>query len=153
MMNRTISITALQEMDVNTWSVKDDSLRGMRVAYTSEIKPGDMVVIDNYFMTVTEAEEPAQETIKPEAVTVNTMCLRCDQYGGSCIGTTEHVWTGCTGRHTIASYYMARIGEALTTCDLDRIASDYQQLPDYAMTNTERETVMAELRHRYYCVA
>lgn len=39
-------------MGVETWSVKDDSVRGIHTAYTSEIKIGDKVVIDNYFTQV-----------------------------------------------------------------------------------------------------
>ena len=72
-MKRTISITALQESGVNTWSVKDNSPRGYRTAYTSEVKPGDMVVIDNYFTTVTEAEEPAQEATEAATIDVATL--------------------------------------------------------------------------------
>lgn len=51
---RTISIEELKSMRVNTWSVKDDSPRGIRTKYTSEISPGDKVVIENYFTLVTE---------------------------------------------------------------------------------------------------
>ena len=61
-MTRTISITELQNSGVESWGVKDDSPRGIHTAYTSEVKPGDKVVIDNHFTTVIVAEEPAQET-------------------------------------------------------------------------------------------
>lgn len=53
-MERTITLTELKNSGTNTWSVKDDSPRGCHTAYTAEIKPGDMVVINNYFTTVTE---------------------------------------------------------------------------------------------------
>ena len=53
-MTRTISITDLRSMGVNSWSVKDDSVRGFTVKYTNEIKTGDKVVISNYFTLVTE---------------------------------------------------------------------------------------------------
>lgn len=66
-MERTITIKALQEMGVDSWSVKDSSPRGIRTAYTSEIKAGDRVVIDDYFTTVTEApKEASQATAEPQ---------------------------------------------------------------------------------------
>lgn len=49
---RTITIEELKATNVNTWSVKDDSPRGITTKYTSEIKIGDKVVIDNYFTLV-----------------------------------------------------------------------------------------------------
>lgn len=66
-MERTITIKALQEMGVDSWSVKDSSPRGIHTAYTSEIKAGDRVVIDDHFTTVTEApEEARQATAEPQ---------------------------------------------------------------------------------------
>jgi len=53
---KTISINELRNSGTNTWSIKDDSVRGYHTAYTSEVKPGDMVVIDNYFTKVVEEE-------------------------------------------------------------------------------------------------
>jgi hypothetical protein len=49
---RTITMEDLKSMNINTWSVKDDSPRGIHTAYTSEVKTGDNVVIDNYFTLV-----------------------------------------------------------------------------------------------------
>jgi hypothetical protein len=60
-MERTITIAELQNTGVDTWSVKDSSPRGIHTAYTSELKPGDKIVIDNYFTTLIEAQEPAAE--------------------------------------------------------------------------------------------
>ena len=58
MKNRTIAISELTATTgVNTWSVKDNSVRGFTTKYTSEVKPGDKVVIDNYFTLVTEIAE------------------------------------------------------------------------------------------------
>ena len=54
-MARTITISELRSTGVNTWSVKDNSVRGITTKYTSEVKVGDKVVIDNYFTLVTEA--------------------------------------------------------------------------------------------------
>ena len=48
---RTISI---KELDCNTYSVKDDSPRGVHTASKSQVTIGDKVVIDNYFTLVTE---------------------------------------------------------------------------------------------------
>lgn len=54
-MTRTITISELKAAGVDTWSVKDNSVRGITTKYTSEVKVGDKVVIDNYFTLVTEA--------------------------------------------------------------------------------------------------
>jgi len=51
---RTISIIELKASGLNSWSVKDNSVRGITTKYTDEIKLGDKVVIDNYFTLVTE---------------------------------------------------------------------------------------------------
>ena len=51
---KTVSIKELQESSVESWSVKDNSVRGITTKSTSEIKIGDKVVIDNYFTLVTE---------------------------------------------------------------------------------------------------
>ena len=51
---RTISISELKASGVSSWSVKDNSVRGIATKYMDEIKPGDKVVIDNYFTLVTE---------------------------------------------------------------------------------------------------
>lgn len=51
---RTISINKLKATGVSTWSVKDNSVRGVTTKCMDEVKPGDKVVIDNYFTLVTE---------------------------------------------------------------------------------------------------
>lgn len=56
-MTRTITIGELKATGVNTWSVKDNSVRGFTTKYTSEVKAGDKVVIDNYFTLVTDNAE------------------------------------------------------------------------------------------------
>lgn len=53
-MKRTISIEELKNSKCNTWSVKDNSVRGYTTKTTSEIRIGDKVVIDNYFTEVIE---------------------------------------------------------------------------------------------------
>lgn len=53
-MKRTIKISELRSMNTESWSVKDNSVRGITTKYTDSIKIGDMVVIDNYFTEVTK---------------------------------------------------------------------------------------------------
>ena len=50
-MERMISI---KELKCETYSVKDNSVRGIKTVYRSEVKVGDKVVLDNYFTLVTE---------------------------------------------------------------------------------------------------
>lgn len=64
-------------MGVDSWSVKDSSPRGIHTAYTSEIKAGDRVVIDDHFTTVTEApEEARQATAEPQETHLLTIYER-----------------------------------------------------------------------------
>ena len=51
---RTISIEEVKTYGIDTWSVQDDSARGIGTKYTSEVKIGDKVVLDNHFTLVTE---------------------------------------------------------------------------------------------------
>lgn len=51
-MERTISIEELKKSKVETWSVKDNSVRGYTTKHTNEVKQGDKVVIKNYFTLV-----------------------------------------------------------------------------------------------------
>ena len=51
---RTVSIKELKESSIESWSVKDNSVRGITTKYTSQIQVGDKVVIENYFTLVTE---------------------------------------------------------------------------------------------------
>lgn len=53
-MTREITIEALKEKNASTFSRKNNSPRGIEVIPASQIKPGDKVVIDNYFTLVTE---------------------------------------------------------------------------------------------------
>lgn len=54
MEERTITLKELKEINVDTFSRKDNSPRGIENVSLEEIKPGDEVVIDNYFTLVTE---------------------------------------------------------------------------------------------------
>lgn len=51
---KTITIKELKATSVSSWSVKDNSPRGISTKYADDIRPGDEVVIDNYFTLVTE---------------------------------------------------------------------------------------------------
>ena len=51
-MTRTITISELRAAGIETWSVKDNSVRGITTKNTSEVQIGDKVVIDNYFTLV-----------------------------------------------------------------------------------------------------
>ena len=51
---RTISINELKDLNVQTWSVKDNSVRGYETKDTNDVKIGDKVVINNYFTLVTD---------------------------------------------------------------------------------------------------
>ena len=42
------------ELTSQSYSVKDNSPRGISVKYASEVNPGEQVIIDNHFVTVTE---------------------------------------------------------------------------------------------------
>lgn len=52
---RTITMKEVQDLiskGVSTFSKKDNSPRGCECVSASTIKPGDEIVIDNYFTTV-----------------------------------------------------------------------------------------------------
>jgi len=51
-MKRTITISELKNSGINSWSVKDNSVRGCTTKYVGDIQIGDKVVIDNYFTVV-----------------------------------------------------------------------------------------------------
>jgi len=56
-MTHTITMKEIQNMisnGISTFSKKDNSPRGCKTVSASEIKPGDKVVINNYFTLVTE---------------------------------------------------------------------------------------------------
>ena len=51
---KTISINELRGLNVNSFSVKDDSPRGITTKYVCDVKAGDKVVLDNHFVLVKE---------------------------------------------------------------------------------------------------
>lgn len=62
---KTITITEIKAMNVSTFSVQDDSPRGIKTITAEEIKPGDRVVIGNHFCEVVEATEQEQAEQQP----------------------------------------------------------------------------------------
>lgn len=76
MKERTITMSEIATC--NTWSVKDDSPRGCKSVSSSQIKPGDKVVYNNYFTLVIDDpadEQPTEEqntTTAPETATPAT---------------------------------------------------------------------------------
>ena len=59
---RTITIKELQASGTDTWSVKDESVRGCTTKVTSDIKVGDKVVLENRFVLVTKEIEAFAKT-------------------------------------------------------------------------------------------
>lgn len=56
-MTHTITMKEIQDMinqGISTFMKKDNSPRGCKCVSASKIKPGDKVVINNYFTTVVE---------------------------------------------------------------------------------------------------
>jgi hypothetical protein len=56
-MKHTITMNEIQDMinnGVSTFMKKDNSPRGCECVSANTIKPGDQVVIDNYFTLITE---------------------------------------------------------------------------------------------------
>ena len=59
---KTITLDTIKAMNVGTFSVQDNSPRGVKTVTAEEIKPGDRVVIDNHFCEVVAAPEQEQDT-------------------------------------------------------------------------------------------
>lgn len=82
---RTITTKEVQEMNVSTFSVKDSSPRGIRTESKENVKPGDKIVIDNYFHLVIENERE-DDTMKKEKIVSKPARKRA----GKNTYTTEH---------------------------------------------------------------
>ena len=59
---KTITLDTIKAMNADTFSVQDNSPRGVKTVTAEEIKPGDRVVIDNHFCEVVAAPEQEQDT-------------------------------------------------------------------------------------------
>lgn len=58
-MKRTITMNEVKELinkGITTFSKKDNSPRGCKTVNASAVKPGDMIVIDNYFTLVIDPD-------------------------------------------------------------------------------------------------
>lgn len=75
---KTITITEIKAMNVSTFSVQDDSPRGVKTATAEEIKPGDRVVIDNHFCEVVEAPEQEQAEQQEQPTTADILHKAAD---------------------------------------------------------------------------
>ena len=68
MTKHTITLNTL-DLSI-TYSVKDNSPRGCHTVAGSELKPGDKIVIDNYFHEI--IEEPTEATTEPTEATTRS---------------------------------------------------------------------------------
>ena len=57
---KTITLDTIKAMNAGTFSVQDNSPRGVKTVTAEEIKPGDRVVIDNHLCEVVAAPEQEQ---------------------------------------------------------------------------------------------
>ena len=57
---KTIALDTIKAMNADTFSLQDNSPRGVKTVTAEEIKPGDRVVIDNHFYEVVAAPEQEQ---------------------------------------------------------------------------------------------
>jgi len=51
---RTITINEIMEMESNTFSKKDNSVRGISTVSKDQLQIGDKVVLENYFTEIVE---------------------------------------------------------------------------------------------------
>ena len=63
---KTITIEGIRS-SASTYSVKDDSPRGIKTVAAAAVKVGDIVVINNAFVLVVDAPAPAQPEAEQEA--------------------------------------------------------------------------------------
>lgn len=77
---KTITLDTIKEMNVSTFSVQDNSPRGVKTVTAEEIKPGDRVVIDNHFCEVVAA--PEQEQAEQQDTTADMLAHAADIING-----------------------------------------------------------------------
>lgn len=77
---KTITLDTIKAMNADTFSVHDNSPRGVKTATAEEIKPGDRVVIDNHFCEVVAAPEQEQTTIPTTAEARKAYAAYLDNY-------------------------------------------------------------------------
>lgn len=77
---KTITLDTIKAMNVSTFSVQDNSPRGVKTVTAEEIKPGDRVVTDNHFCEVVEA--PEQEQAEQQDTTAEILNHAADIING-----------------------------------------------------------------------
>ena len=86
-----MTINELKGLNVNSFSVKDSSVRGFHTARASELKIGDLVLICNHWEEVTE--EPATEPVEVEQINLDDLRAENDkaqQEARSCWSKAVH---------------------------------------------------------------
>lgn len=73
---RTTTLDAIKAMNAGTFSVQDNSPRGIKTITAEEIKPGDRVVIDNHFCEVVAT--PEQDQAEQQDTTAETLRKAAD---------------------------------------------------------------------------
>lgn len=77
---KAITLDTIKAMNTSTFSVQDNSPRGVKTVTAEEIKPGDRVVIDNHFCEVVEA--PEQEQAEQQDTTAEILNHAADIING-----------------------------------------------------------------------
>ncbi len=75
---RTITLDTIKAMNAGTFSVQDNSPRGVKTVTAEEIKPGDRVVIDNHFYEVVAAPEQEQAAEQEQDTTADILRKAAD---------------------------------------------------------------------------
>lgn len=73
---KTIALDTIKAMNAGTFSVQDNSPRGVKTVTAEEIKPGDRVAIDNHFCEVVAA--PDQEQAEQQDTTADILRKAAD---------------------------------------------------------------------------
>ena len=79
---KTITLDAIKAMNTSTFSVQDNSPRGVKTVTAEEIKPGDRVVIDNHFCEVVAAPEQEQAAEQEQDTTAEILAHAADIIDG-----------------------------------------------------------------------
>lgn len=66
---KTITLDTIKAMNAGTFSVQNNSPRGVKTVTAEEIKPGDRVVIDDHFCEVVAAPEQEQAAEQEQGTT------------------------------------------------------------------------------------
>ena len=75
---KTITLDTIKAMNADTFSVQDNSPRGVKTVTAEEIKPGDRVVIDNHFCEVVAAPEQEQAAEQEQGTTAEILTRTAD---------------------------------------------------------------------------